>query len=235
MNSRCSPSIAVVHNYGHMGCGSSKSPTDGFSHPEGPRPSRPAEFLDFVKNSDQTEQDALLEEDCKRDEARLAEAGVGALVREALMRQRARMLSMQIIMKFQEALVVRHRLARAVYQRWRFVVECRRAGVDAGTWSPPRSSRANAKAMKARQMERTDDVILDQAKDQRQSTKEEMNYLRRLKEDDLMRVIETQRQEAEARGGKMNVRKLLASYGLGAGGAGDGGRACCRGRTCVIS
>ena len=47
----------------------------------------------------------------------MAQVGVGALVREALLRQKAKMLMLQIIMKFQEALEVRRRLARAVFER----------------------------------------------------------------------------------------------------------------------
>ena len=47
-----------------------------------------------------------------------------------------------------------------------------------------------------------------------------------------MRIIETQRQEEEARGRKMDVRKLLASYGIGGG---NHDHVCCKGNSCVIS
>jgi len=229
-----------------MGCGSSKAEGEGqrpnFTDPKDPL--RPSACFRCVIDDDVNERERLLQKDDIETEERVQKYGLALCVHEAIIQQKAKMLMLQIIMKFQEALIIRRRLSRAIFERWRYVVICRRSGVDAGTWAPPRANRGAARAMRKREVECEGYVIEEvnsnktkdadgekrrRKKNPKDVDAEEMKHLIKLKDNDLMRVVEMERQEAEARGQNFDIKKFL----LGAKTSHERVCQCCK-SNCVI-
>lgn len=236
-----------------MGCGNSRALDDSIrSHfARDSKSTIEAPSHDYFQgvhtiNGKDEERERLLQEDCKRDEERLQTVGVGMVVWEALVRQRAKMLMLQISMKFQEALVHRRSLAQACVERWRSVVSCRKAGRHPGFWMPPSATRGARLAMKDRLergpegegevIQQHHEVVVDKkGKSKRNQNGNDMDYLKMIKEDDLMRAIETQRVEQEAMTGQtMTKKQLLQKYGVTTHEESDG-HGCCKDKGCVIA
>jgi len=222
-------------------CSSTRGGDDGpsvFDHHQNEQ--RPLAFAHVHDKEESMERERLLDEDERMTEERVNQYGLGVAVHELLTRERAKMLMLQIIMKFQESLIVRRRLTKAVWERWRYVVVCHKAGVDAGSWAPPRASIARREVMKIQAADCEGYVIEKEAQGNPKSAKSrgrmpnpdkiaraEMDHLVMMKENDLMRTLEIHRQAAEAKGEDFNIKNYLAK--------GRHERICCKNSSCVVS
>jgi len=256
-----------------MGCGTSKTKGDGPSFLKGDpwdtvqKDRRPSNYFSFQPNDEVNEREYLLAEDDRKTQEKVEKHGIAACINEAIVKQRAKMLTLQIIMRFQEGLIARKRLTRMAFDRWRYMVMCRKTNVEPEPWSPRGSSKkrriptsalhisnsrlrrtspshsrlrlkshpSNSRIKRAFVVDDSDygDQISVGSKmdhDIKRVNKREMETLVLFKEDDLMRSLEIRRQEAEARGQKLDVKKLM-SYGNNI----TRERVCCKNRSCVIS